>query len=166
MTLLTARNKFPLLSAGQAQKEITHNEALVLIDALVAPVVQSVAPANIPTNPTLGEAWIVGPAPSGAWQGHPHALAIYTEGGWRFVDSYDGFAVWSVANAMIARFSAGSWTVGIANASAYRVAGVKVVGGQQPAIPGPVGGTTIDQEARISVNAILAALRSHGLIAP
>jgi hypothetical protein len=48
--------------------------------------------------------------------------------------------------------------------SYYAVAGVQVVEAQQPAVPDATGGATIDTEARAAINALLAALRIHGLI--
>ncbi|WP_374413302.1 hypothetical protein [Novosphingobium colocasiae] len=47
----------------------------------------------------------------------------------------------------------------------YRINGTKVVGEQQGAITGPSGGGTVDSGARTAIDAILAALRAHGLIA-
>jgi hypothetical protein len=58
----------------------------------------------------------------------------------------------------------GAWEVGKLRGSEVAVDGVKVVGAQQAAIPAPAGGTTADVEARAAIGAILAALRSHGLI--
>lgn len=37
----TARYQLPFLAVGQAQKEITHNEALVLLDALISATIIS-----------------------------------------------------------------------------------------------------------------------------
>lgn len=48
--------------------------------------------------------------------------------------------------------------------SRYEVAGVQVVAAQQPSIPDASGGVTVDTEARAAINALLAALRTHGLI--
>ena len=48
MTLQTDRFALPLLATAQAQKEMTHNEALALLDAVVQPVVVAVAPASVP----------------------------------------------------------------------------------------------------------------------
>jgi len=45
------------------------------------------------------------------------------------------------------------------------VDGNQVVGAQQAAIADPAGGGNIDVEARLAVQMILGALRSHGLIA-
>lgn len=45
------------------------------------------------------------------------------------------------------------------------IQGIKVVGTQQAAIPNPTGGATVDAESRTAIDAILAALEAHGLIA-
>jgi hypothetical protein len=44
------------------------------------------------------------------------------------------------------------------------VNGVKVVGERAPGVTSPSGGTIIDVEARAAINALTAALMSHGLI--
>lgn len=162
----TPRTGLPLLVAGQSQKEVTHNEALTVADALLMPVVQEANPATVPSSPSAGQCWIVGSSPTGAWQGHAHAIACWTEGGWRFVSPYNGFRVWCIADGMHILFDGAAWVKGIANASVYHVDGIRVVSARQAAIAGPTGGTVIDSETRIVVNSILAALRSHGLIAP
>ena len=46
------------------------------------------------------------------------------------------------------------------------VGGNQVVGPQQPPVPDPMGGFTIDIECRDAVQMILGALRAHGLIEP
>jgi hypothetical protein len=48
--------------------------------------------------------------------------------------------------------------------SHYAVAGTQVVTSQQAAIPDAAGGIVVDTEARTALNALLAALRIHGLI--
>ncbi len=50
-------------------------------------------------------------------------------------------------------------------ASKYSVNGTQVVGARQSAIANPSGGSTVDTEGRAATASILAALRSHGLIA-
>jgi hypothetical protein len=40
----------------------------------------------------------------------------------------------------------------------------QVVGSRAAAIASPAGGATVDSEARVAVDAILGALREHGLI--
>jgi Protein of unknown function (DUF2793) len=149
MTETTARLALPMLAVAQAQKEMTHNEALAKLDATVQPVVVSVAPSAVPVTPAAGQCWIVGTPPTGAWAGQAGALAVWTVGGWRFVAPFDGMSAWSIADMGLARRESGVWRIA----------------GRQPAISTPAGGTTIDAESRTAVAAILAVMRSSGLIA-
>lgn len=47
----------------------------------------------------------------------------------------------------------------------YKVADTKVIGVQGSAVPDATGGVVIDIQARTALNALLAELRTHGLIA-
>ena len=165
MTEATDRLGMPFIAPGQAQKETSHNEALAIADMLMQPVVQSVAPPSVPSAPQLGQCWIVGNSPGGAWAGHAGAIACWTAGGWRFSAPFDGMSAWSIADNAPAMRSGGAWEKGILKGVKLLCNGVQTVGARQPAIPGPVGGATIDSQARIALDAILASLRAHGLIA-
>lgn len=165
MSDITDRLALPLLAAGQAQKEVTHNEALTLADLLLLPAVESVAPATVPTSPTPGKGWIVGATPTGAWAGQAHKLAFWTVGGWRFVAAPEGATLWSVADSQPVRRSASGWVVGQLRASTVSIGGNQVVGARLAAVTVPTGGTTVDAEARATLGAILDRLRTHGLIA-
>ena len=55
-------------------------------------------------------------------------------------------------------------TSGNINATGYQVATVQVVGAQGAAIADATGGVTVDAEARVAINALLARVRAHGLI--
>jgi Protein of unknown function (DUF2793) len=165
MPLQTDRLSLPLLSTAQAQKEMTHNEALALLDAVVQPVVVAVAPATLPASPAPGQAWIVGAGASGLWVGHDHSLAVWTSGGWRFVAPFEGMTVWSLADGMVVRRAGSVWAAGALTGNTLTLAGAKVVGAPGAAVANPTGGTTVDSEARAAVLSILSALRTHGLIA-
>jgi len=162
----TARLGFPLLTAGQAQKEIAHNEALALADMLVQPVAESLGRNDPPSAPLAGQAWIVGAAPTGRWTARARAIAAWTEGGWRFYPARDGLHLFVRDTAMWAHFSAGAWHSGVLDAQVLRIDGTPVIGARQGAIPAPSGGTVVDGEARAAIAAILAAIRTHGLISP
>jgi hypothetical protein len=136
--------QLPLLATAQAQKEVTHNEALVLIDALLGGV--AVARTDPPpVAPLAGQLWIVGSAPTGAWLGNAHAIALWTDGGWRFCTVPQGFAL---------RVGA-SGPVMLRTGSGWRAATV---------VPVTSGGTTIDSECRTTVALMRQALIDHGLI--
>lgn len=165
MTDDTARWVLPLLAAGQAQKEMTVNEALARVDLLLQASVAAIGLDTPPAAPVPGDVWVVGDAPTGAWAGQANALAGYTADGWRFVGPREGLSVWSEADGVAALFAGGGWRTGQVTARALVVAGVQVVGVQQPAIAAPAGGTVTDAEARGTLDEVLAAMRAHGLIA-
>lgn len=150
--------------SGQAQKEITHNEALTLADVLVQSIVQAVAPAAIPAAPLPGQCWIVGAGAAGPWAGHDNAIACWTDGGWRFTPSQTGMRVWSLADGLEAVRTTSQWLVGRLDAAVLRIGGVQVLGSRQPAIANVTGGMVADAEVRGAVSAILQVLRVHGLI--
>lgn len=165
MSDLTARLALPLLAAGQAQKELWHNEALALLDLAMAAGVRGLGLDAPPTDPEPGEAWVVGSAPTGHWEGRAHALAGWTAGGWRFVQPFEGLSVWIAGEKLPARFVDGAWVTGDLHARRVLVDGVPVLGPRRPAIAGPAGGATVDAEARAGLERVLDALRAHGLIA-
>ena len=165
MAYTSARLNLPLLQAGQAQKEFTHNEALTAIEALVQPVAETLGDDAPPATPAAGQCWIIGSAPGGDWAGHAGALAMSSDGGWRFTPAFDGMTVWVAASGLFAHRRGGAWALGDEQATALSIGGVQVVGAQQPAIAGPSGGTLVDTEARAGVTAIIMTLRAHGLIA-
>jgi hypothetical protein len=142
---ITPRFALPLLAVAQAQKEVTHNEALVLLDALVHAAVEGGPLATPPTNPALGQCWIVDPAATGAWAGKGNAIAIWTAGGWRFAAPRAGVLVTRLADGARLRFEGNLWTA--------------------PAtISAPAGGTTIDSEARSAITALILNLAVQGIL--
>ena len=161
----TARLALPLLDAGQAQKELTVNEALQRLDMLAQAVVVAVGLDVPPASPAEGQAWIVGSAPTGEWAGRAGTLAGWSAGGWRFVAPVDGMTVWSVADLCCATRTAGAWRVGILAGHRVEVGGVQVLGTRAGAIASPSGGGVVDLEARAAIGALLAMARGHGLIA-
>jgi hypothetical protein len=164
MSELSPRFALPLLAAGQSQKEIYHNEAVVALEALVQPVAQTLGDSSPPPSPAIGASWIVGAAATGDWAGQGETVARWTAGGWRFTAPIDGMAFWIASDGLWAMRIAGAWKLGLVPAQRLMNGGNQVVGARQPAIADPAGGTTIDAAARGAIAAILAALRNHGLI--
>lgn len=161
----TARLALPLLETGQAQKELTHNEALAMLDIAVQSVVQGGPLDQPPTAPVRGQCWIVGTAPQGAWTGRAGWLAGWTEAGWRFVPATNGWSAWDATVGQPWRMTATGWERGIVRAEQVRIGARQVVGPQRPAIADASGGATIDVESRAALAKVLETLRQHGLIA-
>lgn len=160
----TERLGLPLLAAGQAQKEITHNEALALIDLIASAGVEAAGVNDPPVAPQLGACWIVGQSPTGAWAGQAGRIAGWTAGGWRFVPPVSGMRAWNAASGMDLIHTGSQWVEGIARVNEVRVGADRVVAARQPAIAAPSGGVTVDAQARIVIESVLNALRAHGLI--
>lgn len=110
-----------------------------------------------PAAPVSGDCYIVGAAPSGAWSGQARALACFTDSGWRFAGAVAGMRALDLASGCVAAFDGTAWSVGELRATQVTVGGDKVVGARQAGIA--------DHASDATVNAILAALRAHGLIA-
>jgi len=110
--LATPRLAMPLLAAGQAGKELAHNEALFRLDMLVQPAVVGVGTDVPPLAPTVGQCWIVGSSPSGAWAGQAGAIACWTAGGWRFAMPVEGYAVWCISSVKPVSYHGGLWHEG------------------------------------------------------
>jgi hypothetical protein len=162
----TPRLGIPLLSAGQAQKEIYHNEALQALETLVAANVEEPPRASPPASPALGACYIVATGATGAWSGKQDNLACFTAGGWRLIPPVDGMTAYVRSTSVWAAYRSSAWELGVVRGSALNIGGQQVVGARGSAIAAPAGGTSVDAEARAAISAILAALRLHGLISP
>ena len=160
----TPRFALPFILPGQAQKELFHNEALARIDLALHPAVEGAPAAEPPTEPVPGECWIVAPAAAGGWSGRDNMLAMWTESGWRFLAPAPGTSAWNKAAAVPLLWDGDQWRTGDLACTGLLVDGVRVVGPRQPGVASPSGGTIIDAEARTAINALTAALLSHGLI--
>lgn len=153
-----------MIRPGQAQKELSHNEALVVVDMLMQACAIAMGINSPPTIPQIGQSWIVGTAPTDDWAEKAGYLAGWSDAGWRFVQPFEGMTVWVAREALYARFSAGNWRLGEVCAARLVINGQPVVGARGPAIVDPAGGSLIDTQARAAIIMVLATLRSHGLI--
>jgi hypothetical protein len=163
MTEATPRFALPFILPGQAQKELFHNEALTRIDVGLHPVAEE-ALAAPPAAPTEGQCWLVETGATGAWGGKDDQIAMWTGSGWRFLAPTEAMSVWIRQLGYPVRWDGGGWGGGEIACTGIRIGGQQIVGERQPAVASPSGGTIIDQEARAGLDAIIAALMSHGLI--
>lgn len=162
----TPRLNLPRLVPGQMQKEFSHNEALERLDMAVQPVVSAVGLTTPPASPFLGECHLVGVGASGDWAGQDEALAMFGDGGWIFLQPFEGLQVFDAANGTLLRFVGGSWSGTTLQGVLVDENGDQVVGVRQAAVASPSGGGTKDTQARAAIDAIITALENHGMIAP
>lgn len=81
----------PLLAAAQAQKHVTHNEALAMLDALTQISVAARGVDAAPAEPPDGWRGLVGDLPDGAFAGRAGQLAWRDAGVWRFLEPRAGW---------------------------------------------------------------------------
>lgn len=76
----------PLIMPSQAQKHVTHNEAITMLDVIVQASVVSKALASPPSTLTIGDRYLVASGASGLWEGQGNALAVWggESQGWTF----------------------------------------------------------------------------------
>lgn len=74
----------PYIQPNQAQKHVTHNEALRILDVLTQLAVEADDQTAPPADPSDGAQHIVGDEASGLWSGHDGDVALFETGSWRF----------------------------------------------------------------------------------
>ena len=89
----------PYILPSQAQKHVTHNEALRRLDALVQLTVESFDALTPPPLPETGTCYALGAAPTGEWAGQGGHVAVREADGWRFVAPREGWLAWGRAEA-------------------------------------------------------------------
>ena len=90
----TPRLSLPYIVQSQAQKEVTHAEALNVLDALVQAAVETRSLSVPPANHFEGALYLVGVNPTGAWRGRGNMLAQWIGGAWAFRAVAEGFRLW------------------------------------------------------------------------
>lgn len=119
--LHTGRYKLPLLAVSQGQKEVTHNEALVLVDALLHMSVEdTLSDALVPTDEDIGKCWLIIGTPTGAWVNKSGQIGVWIGGSWRFLTPQDGMGVWNKVSGCQSLYSKGQWISAIDRLSGRR----------------------------------------------
>ncbi|MEP3334412.1 DUF2793 domain-containing protein [Sedimentitalea sp.] len=135
----------PFLMPSQAQKHVTHNEALRRLDIVVQLSVMEFDATTPPAAPDEGEVHALGANPVAAWAGQAHALAAWLDGTWHFVAPQEGWRAWGRAEAQLRIWDGGVWV--LPQAETENLAGLGI-------------GTSSDAANRLAV-ASDAALLTH-----
>ena len=120
----TPNLQLPYLIAAQAQKHVTHNEALRTLDAVVQLLVQDKDLASPPGSPSDGSRYIVAASPTGAWAGHAADIAAYQDGTWMFYTPREGWLAWLADDDQIYAYSGSAWAAFTAAGSGASLWGV------------------------------------------
>ena len=159
----TIRHELPLLSSGQAQKEVTHNEALLQVDRLLHLFALSRSLPAPPAAPAPGDAYIVAADPTGAWAERSGTLAHFDGFGWVFTAPVRGCLAW-IADESCFSVHDLTWSTSGLPVDALQISGRRVLGEPPISIAVLTAGATIDVEVRAAITELLAALRGQGII--
>jgi hypothetical protein len=139
----TTNLALPFIVAAQAQKHVTHNEALQALDAIVMLSVLDRDLAAPPGSPVDGARYLAGASPAGAWAGQAGKIAAWQDGAWAFYTAKEGWLCWIADEDLALVYDGAAWvSPGLQNA---RMVGV---------------GTTADSTNKLAV-AAASALFTH-----
>ena len=110
----TPRLGLPAIEAAQAQKHVTHNDALTLLDCLTQLTVESRTLTAPPGAPADGACYIPATGATGAWSGWDNQLALYSGGGWQRLSPVSGLKAWVKAERLTLTYEDGVWRDGVA----------------------------------------------------
>jgi hypothetical protein len=110
----TPKLDLPLIAPAQAQKHITHNEALKALDSILHVSVSSRSLLEPPTDPENAASYLLPAGSQGLWQNQDGKLAVVESGHWSFFTPKSGWVIW-VEDEAQALISDGSLWHGLVN---------------------------------------------------
>ncbi|MBC8717878.1 DUF2793 domain-containing protein [Ochrobactrum sp. Marseille-Q0166] len=105
----TPNLKLPYIMPSQAQKHVTHNEALRFLDAVVHLSVKSRTQTGAPETPAAGDRYIVAEPATGRWAGKEGLIAFFIDGGWSFATIAKGWLAYVEDEAKLFVFNGVEW---------------------------------------------------------
>ena len=99
----------PYIAAAQAQKHVTHNEAIRSLDAIVQLCVLDLDLSSPPISPNDGDRYIVAPAASGVWSGKEVQIAAFQDNAWVFFTPLEGWLAYVADDDKLMVFDGVAW---------------------------------------------------------
>jgi hypothetical protein len=97
------------MEAAQAQKHVTHNDAIRIFDQILNATVLDKDLATPPGSPAAGASYIIAASPTGAWVGKAFNFVSYLDGAWQFIAPVTGLRVYVADEALYYRYSGTTW---------------------------------------------------------
>lgn len=99
----------PNIAAAQAQKHVTHNEALRVLDVIVQLSVLDRDLTAPPGSPVDGDRYIVGASATGAWAGKDGQIAAWQDNAWAFHIPLEGWICWVGDEDIVLGWDGSAW---------------------------------------------------------
>ena len=101
MTEISPNLLLPYIMPSQAQKHVTHNEAVRALDALTQIAVRDRDRMVPPADPLDGDRYIVPAGATGAWTNKDGQIAAWQDGAWAFYTPGEGWLAWVIDEARL-----------------------------------------------------------------
>jgi len=105
----TANLKLPFILPSQAQKHVTHNESLLLLDSIVQLSVLDRDMNDAPAELAEGDRYIVAAGASGTWAEQSGKIAAFQDGAWTFLDPRVGWQAWVADEGTFVVWNGAEW---------------------------------------------------------
>jgi hypothetical protein len=149
MQQVSATLSLPYIQPAQAQKHVTHNEALRILDAVTQLSVLDATLTAPPATVSEGDRYIVANGATGAWAGEDAALAIWIDSTWHFFAPGVGWRADDAGSGDMLRFDGTDWQNTDGPLDLQNLPSVGI-------------GTTADNTNRLSVSADATLLNNAG----
>ncbi len=160
MSEITAHLALPFIMASQAQKHVTHNEALRLLDGIVQLSVLDRDLTAPPASPAEGARYIPASGAAGAWTGWDGSVAYWVDGAWMRLLPASGWLAWVVDEAQAIIWTGSAW-VPMANAMGFIAQSASVAVAR-----GPNDSSTGMAVAEETLSGLSGATRASTIVIP
>lgn len=147
----TSNLQLPFIAPSQAQKHVTHNDALLALDALIQLSAISQSMTLPPSSLNEGDRFIVGSNGIDEWLGKDNQIAAWQDGSWMFYMPQEGWLCWVEDEDLLLVWNGNDWgsagSGGTASTNPTSLVGVNA---------------TADLTNRLSVNSPATLLNHEG----
>ncbi|TWD54193.1 uncharacterized protein DUF2793 [Agrobacterium vitis] len=109
MTDTTPRLALPYILPSQAQKHVTHNEALAILDAVTQLVIAD-SLTTPPATPANGQCFWLLPNASDAWANHDGMIAVWQDDAWLFITPQPGWLAFFRSSGKLLTYNGSGWS--------------------------------------------------------
>lgn len=107
--MTTPNLSLPEIAASQAQKHVTHNEALNMLDAMVQLSAIDRDLTAPPVSPADGDRYIPAPGATGAWLTWDLSIAAWQDGAWVRYQPREGWTCWVMDEDVLLAWNGSVW---------------------------------------------------------
>ncbi|MBB3945975.1 hypothetical protein GGQ73_001921 [Rhizobium skierniewicense] len=108
MTEQTSRLELPYILPSQAQKHVTHNEALQKLDAVTQLTIRREI-SQPPQTMEDGDCFLIASVPTGEWERHGGKLGLWQDDAWVYIVPREGWRAWFLETGQMRVLSNGNW---------------------------------------------------------